>query len=70
MHELHLNSRKEIDVYKVLRKISKDKNISLRKENSGFYIGSDFVKVLDNGEIKLNGNKVSIDEITKYYQYK
>ena len=40
-----------------------DKNINLRKENDGFYIGSDFVKVLDNGDIKLNRNKVSIKDI-------
>ena len=51
------------DVYKILKKISKDKNINLRKENDGFYIGSDFVKVLDNGDIKLNKNKVSIKDI-------
>ena len=55
--------RREIDVYKILKKISKDKNINLRKENDGFYIGSDFVKVLDNGDIKLNKNKVSIKDI-------
>ena len=36
---------------------------NLRKENDGFYIGSDFVKVLDNGDIKLNKNKVSIKDI-------
>ena len=63
MHELYLSSRREIDVYKILKKISKDKNINLRKENDGFYIGSDFVKVLDNGDIKLNKNKVSIKDI-------
>ncbi len=70
MHELYLGSRKEIDIYKILRKISEDKNISLKKENNGFYIGSDFVKILENGDIKLNGNKINIDEIMKYYQYK
>ena len=63
MHELYLSSRREKDVYKILKKISKDKNINLRKENDGFYIGSDFVKVLDNGDIKLNKNKVSIKDI-------
>lgn len=63
MHELYLSSRREIDVYKILKKISKDKNINLRKENDGFYIGSDFVKVLDNGDIKLSRNKVSIKDI-------
>jgi hypothetical protein len=63
MHELYLGSRREIEVYKVLRKISEENNISLRKENNGFYIGSDFVRVLDNGDIKLNGEKVTLRDI-------
>lgn len=63
MHELYFNNRREIEVYKILRKISKNKNISIKKENNGFYIGSDFIKVLDNGNIKLNGKKVNITEL-------
>ena len=58
-----MGSRRQIEVYKVLRKISDDNNIRLKKENNGFYIGSDFVKVLDNGDIKLNGDTVGIKDI-------
>ena len=57
MHELYFNNRKEIEVYKILKSISKSKNISIKKENNGFYVGSDFIKVLDNGNIKLNGDQ-------------
>ena len=63
MHELYFNNRKEIEVYKILKSISKSKNISIKKENNGFYIGSDYIKVLDNGNIKLNGDKVNITEL-------
>ena len=63
MHELYFNNRKEIEVYKILKSISKSKNISIKKENNGFYVGSDYIKVLDNGNIKLNGDKVSITEL-------
>ena len=63
MHELYFNNRKEIEVYKILKSISKSKNISIKKENNGFYIGSDFIKVLDNGNVKLNGDKVNITEL-------
>ena len=63
MHELYFNNRKEIEVYKILKSISKSKNISIKKENNGFYVGSDFIKVLDNGNIKLNGDKVNITEL-------
>lgn len=62
-HELYLANRREIDVYKVLKKVSKEKNLALRKVNNGFYIGDDFVKILDNGNIKLNGIKVDITKI-------
>ena len=64
MHELYLGSRREIEVYKVLRKISEENNISLRKKDNGFYIGNDFVRVLDNGDIKLNGEKVTLKDIS------
>ena len=63
MHELYFNNRKEIEVYKILRKISKSKNKNIIKEKNGFYLGSDFIKVLDNGDIKLNENKVNITEL-------
>ena len=63
MHELYFNNRKEIEVYKILKSISKSKNISIKKENNGFYVGSDYIKVLDNGNIKLNGDKVNITEL-------
>ena len=63
MHELYFNNRKEIEVYKILKSISKSKNISIKRENNGFYVGSDFIKVLDNGNIKLNGDKVNITEL-------
>ena len=63
MHELYFNNRKEIEVYKILKSISKSKNISIKKENNGFYIGSDYIKVLDNANIKLNGDKVNITEL-------
>ena len=64
MHELYLGSRREIEVYKVLRKINEENNISLRKKDNGFYIGDDFVRVLDNGDIKLNGEKVTLKDIS------
>ena len=35
------------------------KNIKLKKEQNGFYIGENYIRVLDNGKIKLN-NKYSL----------
>lgn len=41
VHKLYLKSRKEIDVYKVLRDMSDTKGIRLFKDRDGFCIGSD-----------------------------
>ena len=67
MHELYLGSRKEIEVYKILRKISEAKNIKLKKEQNGFYIGEDYIKVFDNGKIKLNNKDVNLFDINYIY---
>ena len=67
MHELYLGSRKEIEVYKILRKISEAKNIKLKKEQNGFYIGENYIRVLDNGKIKLNNKDINLFDINYIY---
>ncbi|HSQ89393.1 hypothetical protein, partial [Romboutsia sp.] len=69
MHELYLKNRKEIEVYKVLKKISESKGIKLRKEKEGFYIGKDFIKILDNGDIKFNEEIKDINQINHILNY-
>ena len=54
MHELYLTNRREIEVYKVLKKFSIDKGLSLKKEKNSFRIGEDYVRIVDNNIIKFN----------------
>ncbi|KXZ39989.1 hypothetical protein SAMN05661008_01952 [Alkalithermobacter thermoalcaliphilus JW-YL-7 = DSM 7308] len=63
MHELKLKSRVEIDTYKILKEVSKIKNVSLIKQDSKFKIGNDFVQVTDKNNIILNGQKLSLDNL-------
>ena len=50
MHELYLKSRKEVEIYKDLKKISEEKGLKLRKENDGFYIGDEFTSINKGGD--------------------
>ncbi|MGL5330123.1 MAG: nuclease domain-containing protein, partial [Peptostreptococcaceae bacterium] len=63
MHELYLKNRKEIEVYKILRYISDSKGIKLKRDKSGFYIGTDKVSVYDKGEIRLNNEVCSLNDL-------
>lgn len=53
----------------VLKKVSESKGIKLRKEKDGFYIGKDFVRVLDNGDIKFNTEVRNINQINDILNY-
>ena len=50
MHELYLKSRKEVEIYKDLKKISEEKGLKLRKENNGFFIGDEFISINKGGD--------------------
>ena len=63
MHELYLNNRKEIEVYKILKNFSKKNNLILKKEKGGFTIGENYVRVINNKIIKLNDEIIDNLEI-------
>lgn len=63
VHELFMNSRREIDVDKIAKKISEDTNIKLKKEKDRFYLGKDFIRVLENGSIKFNDNIITFEKL-------
>ena len=67
VHELYLKSRKEIDVYKLLRGVSDDKGIRLTRDKSGFCIGDDRVSVSDKGEVRLNNELCSLKKLSEIY---
>ena len=65
VHELGLKNRKEIEVYKVLKRVSESKSLSLKKYKEGFMLGEDFIKVCDNRQIRVNEELVDIADLYK-----
>lgn len=63
IHELGLKSRREIEVYKILKRISESKSLTLKKFKEGFYLGENFVRVCDKGDIRLNNRLVEIGQL-------
>ena len=62
IHELSINNRKEIEVYKILKKISKDKNLPLEKREDGYKLQEDYIKVYNN-DIRVNNELVEINDL-------
>ncbi|NLJ78845.1 MAG: DUF2357 domain-containing protein [Tissierellia bacterium] len=55
MHELKLRSNLEIEVYKVLKRISDSRVHTIRKEFGRYIIGDNKVEVIDGKAIRVNG---------------
>ena len=62
IHELSINNRKEIEVYKILKKISNDKNLPLEKREDGYKLQEDYIKVYNN-DIRVNHELVNINDL-------
>ena len=62
IHELSIINRKEIEVYKILKKISHDKNLPLEKHQDGYKFQGNYIKVYNN-DIRVNNELVKINEL-------
>ena len=62
IHELSIINRKEIEVYKILKKISHDKNLPLEKHQDGYKFQGNYIKVYNN-DIRINNELVKINEL-------
>lgn len=63
MHELYMKNRKEIEIYKILKNISREKNIKLTKKKEGFLLREYIISVDEKENIRLNNEIVNIDKI-------
>ncbi|MEX6585482.1 DUF2357 domain-containing protein [Paraclostridium bifermentans] len=61
MHELYMKNRREIELYKILKKSSKDKGLNLRKEKDGFYLGEKHIRLYKDNKIKVNNEITDIN---------
>ncbi|MDM8129095.1 hypothetical protein QUV80_11480 [Paraclostridium benzoelyticum] len=63
MHELYMKNRREIELYKILKKSSKYKGLNLRKEKDGFYLGEKHIRLYKDNKIKVNNEITDINNI-------
>ena len=63
MHELSMTSRREIDVYKILKMISDDKLLSLEKYEDGYKLGDNHIKIYENQDITINSELIDISQL-------
>lgn len=68
MHELSIKSRKEIEVYKILKSVSEKKSLNLEKYEDGYKLGEDYVKVYDNRDIRVNNELVDVDDLEVFLE--
>lgn len=55
MHELKLKSNLEINVYKKLKNVAKEKQWKIRKENDKYIVNNNVIEILDENKIRVNG---------------
>ena len=70
IHEISIKNRREIDVYKILKKISDDKSLVLEKYEEGYKLGNDYIKVYDNRDIRVNEELVEIKNLKSKLNYR
>ena len=63
IHEIGVESRKEIEVYKILKAVSDKKSLSLEKHENGYKLGEDYIKVYGNRDIRVNNELVDISDL-------
>lgn len=68
MHELSIKNRKEIEVYKILKRVSEKKSLNLEKYEDGYKLGEDYVKVYDNRDIRVNNELVDVDDLEVFLE--
>ena len=65
IHEIGIESRREIDVYKILKVASHKKSLNLEKYEDGYKLGEDYIKIYKNKDIRVNNELVDISNLKK-----
>lgn len=77
-HELKVGSSLELEVYKILKKVAKDKGVTIKKVDKDkgikdskkdkvreYIVGNAIVEIVDGIMIKVNGNVTNLEEIAE-----
>lgn len=67
MHELKLGSNLEIEVYKILKRIARENDWRIRKENNKYLLGNNDVEILEHKQIRVNGEIASLRNMERLF---
>ncbi|MGH4125488.1 MAG: DUF2357 domain-containing protein [Clostridium sp.] len=65
IHELKLKNRDEIELYKLLKKISKEKGLKLLRKTDCYVLDGRVIEMLLHGEVRVDGRIVEAGEIER-----
>jgi len=65
MHELKLRSNLEIEVYKILKRVSSLKGYTIRKEFEQYIVGKNTVEVIEGKVIRVNGKVANLRNLER-----
>lgn len=63
IHELKLKDRDEIELYKLLKKISKEKGVKLLRKTDSYVLDGKVIEMLGHGEVRVDGRIVEAMEL-------
>ncbi|GCD12260.1 hypothetical protein [Clostridium tagluense] len=63
IHELKLKNRDEIELYKILKKISKEKGLKLLRKTDCYVLDGRVIEMLGHGEVRVDGRIGEAGEI-------
>lgn len=62
IHELKLKNRDEIELYKILKKISKERGLKLLRKRDCYVIDGKDIEMLENRKVRVDGRIVGFGE--------
>ena len=63
IHELKLKNRNEIELYKILKRISKDRGLKLLRKTDCYVLDGRDIEMLLHREVRVDGRVVGFGEI-------
>lgn len=63
IHELHFRNRLEVELYKILKKVSLEMKVRITRRQNYFYVGKVKVEILNSKTLRVNDEAVKWEEI-------
>lgn len=61
-HELQIETKAEIYLYKILKRISRKYELSLKRYSNHYMIGKNKIKIIEDNKVKINNESVKLEQ--------